>query len=139
MEYRDTAKEFLGVGWKFPVEVDPATGRILTASSEEDIREAVRIILLTGKGERMMRPDFGCDARKYTFGTMDYTTRTQLEQEVRDALIRWEPRITDIQVRVEEDGENSARMLICVDYVVRATNNPYNLVFPYFMNEGLDA
>ena len=139
MEYRDTAKDFLGVGWKFPVEVDPATGRILTVSSEDDIREAVRIILLTGKGERMMRPDFGCDVRKYTFGTMDYTTRTQLEQEVWDALIRWEPRITDIQVRVEEDPGNSARMLIRVEYVVRATNNPYNLVFPYFMNEGLDT
>lgn len=138
MEYRDTAKEFLGVGWKFPVEVDPATGRILTVSSEEDIREAVRIIIQTGKGERMMRPDFGCDARKYTFGTMDYTTRTQLEQEVRDALIRWEPRITEIQVRAEEDPENSACLLIRVDYVVRSTNNPYNLVFPYYINEGLD-
>ena len=139
MEYRDTAKDFLGVGWKFPVEVDPATGRILTVSSEDDIREAVRIILLTGKGERMMRPDFGCDVRKYTFGTMDYTTRTQLEQEVWDALIRWEPRITAIQGRVEEDPGNSARMLIRVEYVVRATNNPYNLVFPYLMNEGLDT
>ena len=139
MEYRDTAKDFLGVGWKFPVEVDPATGRILTVSSEDDIREAVRIILLTGKGERMMRPDFGCDVRKYTFGTMDYTTRTQLEQEVWDALIRWEPRITAIQGRVEEDPGNSARMLIRVEYVVRATNNTYNLLFPYFMNEGLDT
>ena len=139
MEYRDTAKEFLGVGWKFPVEVDPATGRNLTVSSEDDIREAVRIILLTGKGERVMRPDFGCDVRKYTFGTMDYTTRTQLEQEVRDALVRWEPRITDIQVRAEEDPGNSACLLIRVEYVVRATNNPYNLVFPYFINEGLDT
>lgn len=139
MEYRDTAREFLGVGWKFPVEVDPATGRILTVSSEDDIREAVRIILLTGKGERVMRPDFGCDARKYTFGTMDYTTRTQLEQEVRDALIRWEPRITDIQVHAEEDPNDSACLLIRVEYVVRATNNPYNLVFPYFINEGLDT
>lgn len=139
MEYRDTARDFLGVGWKFPVDVDPATGRMREASSEEDIQEAVRIILLTGKGERMMRPEFGCDVRRFLFGHIDYTTRTQMEREVRDSLIRWEPRITDIQVRVEGGPDDSGSLLIHVAYVVRATNNPYNLVYPYYINEGLEG
>lgn len=138
MEYRDTAKDFLGVGWKFPVGVDPATGRLRAVSSEEDIQEAVRIILLTGKGERMMQPEFGCDIRKYLFGHIDYTTQTQLEQEVRDSLVRWEPRITDISVRAEHSEEDSSCLLIHISYVVRATNNPYNLVYPYYINEGLE-
>lgn len=139
MEYRDTAKDFLGVGWRFPVEVDDATGRICGASSEEDIQQAVRLILLTGKGERMMEPEFGCDIRKYLFGGMDYTTCTQMEQEVRDVLVRWEPRITDIEVRIEEDPQDATRLLINIGYVVRATNNPYNLVYPYYLNEGLNV
>lgn len=137
MEYRDTAKGFLGVGWGFPVGVDPATGRIRGVSSEEDIRQAVELILLTGKGERMMRPDFGCDLRQYLFGTMDYTTRTQIGREVQEALVLWEPRITDVEVRAEQDPAEPARLLLHISYVVRATNNPYNLVYPYYMSEGL--
>ena len=137
MEYRDTARDFLGVGWRFPVGVDPATGRLQGASSEEDIQEAVRLILMTNKGERMMEPEFGCDLRRYLFGTMDYTTRTELEQEVSQALIRWEPRITDVTVRAEED--DSERLLVHIGYVVRSTNNPYNLVYPYYLSEGLES
>jgi phage baseplate assembly protein W len=138
MEYRDTARDFLGVGWRFPVEVDAATGRLRSASSEEDIQQAVRLILLTGKGERMMEPEFGCNIRGFLFGDVDYTTRIQMEEEVRDALIRWEPRITDIEVQVEDDPTEDARLLIRIGYVVRATNNPYNLVYPYYINEGLE-
>ncbi|MEG0779824.1 MAG: GPW/gp25 family protein [Oscillospiraceae bacterium] len=134
MEYRDTAKDFLGLGWKFPVGVSPATGRLQGVSSEEDIAEAVRIILLTGKGERMMEPTFGCDIRKYLFAHMDYTTQTQLEQEVRDSLIRWEPRITEVNVQAEYGAAD--QVLLHIAYVVRATNNPYNLVYPYYLNEG---
>lgn len=139
MEYRDTARGFLGVGWKFPVEVDPVTGRVRSTSSEENIQESVRLILLTGKGERMMHPDFGCDLQKYLFGVVTYTACTQMAQEARQALIRWEPRITDIETRAEPDPQDSARILLHVSYVVRATNNPYNLVYPYYINEGLEG
>ena len=138
MEHRDTARQFLGRGWKFPVTVDPATGRILDSSYEEDIAEAVRLILLTGRGERMMKPEFGCNIRSYMFDYLDYTTQVQLEQEVENALIRWEPRITDIQVEAQW-SEDSTCIYIHISYVVRATNNPYNLVFPYYIQEGLEG
>ena len=139
MEYRDTARDFLGRGWSFPVGVDPATGRVLSASSEEDIRQAIRLILGTGRGERMMRPDFGCGLRSFVFDHMDYTTQTQMEREAQEALIRWEPRITDVQVRVERDPGDHGCVLLHIAYVVRATNNPYNLVYPYYINEGLEG
>ena len=139
MEYRDTARDFLGRGWSFPMGVDPATGRVVSASSEEDIRQAIRLILGTGKGERMMRPEFGCSLRSFVFDHMDYTTQTQLEREAQEALIRWEPRITDVQVRVERDPGDDGCVLLHISYVVRATNNPYNLVYPYYINEGLEG
>lgn len=131
----DDAKRFLGTGWKFPVTVDPNTGRILTSSYEEDIEEAIRIIILTRTGERIMRPDFGCRVYEYVFDGMEYTTVSQMEREVREALIRWEPRITDVEVQVET-GEDASRPVFHIHYVVRSTNSPYNLVFPYYLSEG---
>lgn len=132
---RDFSKSFLGAGWKFPIAVDEATGRISISQYEEDIKEAIKIIIMTNKGERVMRPEFGCNIHKYIFGGMDYTTIMQMESEVREALINWEPRITDIEVSVEMT-ENQDNPLINISYVVRATNNPYNLVYPYFIKEG---
>lgn len=133
----DSAKGFLGVGWKFPVQVDEATGRIKTSSYEEDIQEAIGLIVMTSRGERVMNPQFGCGIRRFVFDDVDYTTINQMQNEVRNTLIAWEPRITDIEVIVETDGKSAGKLVIHVAYVVRATNNPFNLVFPYFMNEGM--
>lgn len=130
------AKNFLGVGWKFPVEVDRTTGRIKTSGYEEDIKEAIRIILMTRKGERMMLPEFGCGAWEYVFETMDASALKRMEREIYQALIRWEPRITDTEVHVSAERQLEGILDIHIQYVVRATNNPYNLVYPYYINEG---
>ncbi len=127
--------EFLGKGFAFPLSVDPVTGRMKMAEYEEDIRQAIYIILMTRKGERVMRPEFGCDIHNYTFSGSDYETLSGIEEAVRDALILWEPRITSIEVHayVAEGG----KLNIEIGYVVRSTNNPYNLVYPFYINEGL--
>jgi len=132
---QDQAKDFLGVGWKFPVKVDETTGRIKTSRFEEDIQEAIRLIIMTRPGERVMRPDFGCGLQDYLFAGMDYDTTSQMRLEIQKALLNWEPRITDVEVRVETAN---GQLLIHVDYVVRATNNPFNLVYPYFLREGTE-
>ena len=129
------AKSFLGTGCKFPIQVDEATGRVMTSRYEEDIQEAIRIIVMTGKGERVMRPDFGCGLREYLFQGLDYETVTQMRAEIEEALTGWEPRITDVEVDVIPDD---GKMLIRVSYVVRSTNNPFNLVFPYYLTEGTE-
>ncbi len=129
-------KDFLGVGWKFPVQIDEATGYVKTSSYEEDIKEAVRIILMTRKGERMMRPEFGCGIQEYTFETIEPSILLQMQMEIQNALVIWEPRITEIEVQVEADAQAEGRLNIFIGYMVRATNNPYNLVYPYYMNEG---
>lgn len=128
---------FLGNGMAFPVGTDPATGRFLESPEEEDIRQAIQIILSTKKGERVMRPEFGCDIYNFVFGTMDYTSLRQMEYTVMEALIRWEPRIRDMQVQAEPSEETEGVVLIEITYVVRTTNNRYNMVYPFYLSEGI--
>ncbi len=139
MTDRNKTKAFLGTGFHFPIEVDEATGRMKTVSLEEDIAQAIRIILMTRKGERVMRPEFGCDIYDYAFDTMDYTTLFQMEQAVREALMIWEPRIIEVEVHINNEQETEGMLLIEISYVVRSTNNPFNLVYPYYINEGMGA
>ncbi|MDE5818752.1 MAG: GPW/gp25 family protein [Lachnospiraceae bacterium] len=131
------AAGFLGCGISFPPRVDAVTGRMRMCSQEEDIEEAVRIILFTGKGERVMRPDFGCGIRKYAFSAMSMIDQKGMEEEIRTALVRYEPRITDVEIQVDCGRIHEGAAQIHIGYVVRATNNPYNLVFPYYINEGV--
>lgn len=128
------AKDFLGRGWKFPVEVD-ATGKIAMSDYEDDVREAVRIILMTSKGERAMRPDFGAGLHDYVFASMSATTIGRIQASVQEALIKWESRIKVIAVRVEPDAGEVGKLLIDVEYRVRATNTRFNLVFPFYLKE----
>jgi phage baseplate assembly protein W len=137
MDSRNIVNDFLGVGWKFPVEVDETTGRIRTVGYEDDVREAVYLIMMTKVGERMMQPDYGCRISDFTFETMDYTQIVELQKEIMNALILWEPRIINVDVNIEVDDVTVGKLNISLSYVVRSTNNPYNLVYPYYINEGL--
>jgi uncharacterized protein len=127
---------FLGRGWKFPIEVDPTTGRIRTSEHEEDIDEAIRLILRTSKGERVMRPGFGSGLRKYAFAEMDMTTLRLLESDIKEALTEWEPRIRDVEVTAEQEDGLSGRLKLHISYVVRTTNNLFNQVYPFYLEEG---
>lgn len=139
MAETEKVRGFLGVGFHFPIQVEEATGRMMTVSLEEDIKQAILIILMTRKGERVMRPDFGCNIYDYAFDTTDYTTLVQMENSVRDALIRWEPRITDIKVQADDSQKQAGTLFVKISYRVRSTNNPFNLVYPYYVNEGMGA
>lgn len=129
--------EFLGTGFQFPVEADPVTGRLKETSGESDIIQAISMILMTKKGERVMRPEFGCDIYSYLFDVTDYQILRMMERVVTESLIRWEPRIREIEVNAELSGEGETAVLIRISYVVRSTNNPYNLVYPFYLNEGI--
>ena len=128
------AKEFLGRGWKFPVGVD-AKGLVRMSEYEEDIREAIRIILATAKGERVMRPDFGCGIHDYTFEAVSTSVLGLIEATVTEALVKWEPRIELIKVSTHTEKLSEGQLLISVDYRVRTTNNQFNLVYPFYLTE----
>lgn len=134
MEQNDP-KAFLGSGFRFPIQVDENTGRMMMSSYEENIKESIRIILSTRRGERIRNPEFGCGIHDYTFGSLDYTTLSAIRREVEQALVRWEPRIEEVEVALETQ-ENEGLVLIEINYLVRSTNNPFNLVFPFYISEG---
>jgi len=125
--------EFLGVGWAIPLTA-AAPGEITLAAYDEDVRQAVRIILSTVPGERVMRPDFGAGLEALVFEPMNATTRELARHRVEEALVLWEPRIDSIAVSVTAD-EPVGRLNIEIDYRVRATNTFYNLVYPFYLTE----
>lgn len=137
MAARDQApdpKAFLGRGFAFPVNVDDS-GRLAIAEYEEDIRQAIRIILDTDLGERVMRPDFGAGLRALLFEPINMHTMALARHRVEQALILWEPRIDSIGVQVEAQPK-LGRLNIDVRYRVRTTNTFYNFVYPFYLQEG---
>ena len=126
---------FLGNGWSFDVMPDPVTGRIRMCGGDDDIAQAVRLILNTKRGERVMRPDFGCRLCDFAFEAFSESVRSEMIEEVKNALIMHEPRISDVEVTID-DIAPEGRIVLNISYVVRTTNNPYNLVFPFFIEEG---
>jgi uncharacterized protein len=146
-------QDFVGAGWAFPVRVDPKTGRIALSHQARDVEEAIRIILGTSPGERVMRPRFGSQLAEAVFATNTATTAARVEEYVREALTFWEPRIDvmavtviygrdsasrllpydpDTAMRLLANPDNDALMLIDIRYLVRATNDERNLVFPFY-------
>lgn len=129
-------KRFMGRGFSFPFRVDPATNRIAMSSAEQDVEEAIRIILRTNLGERVMLPEFGTSAGDFLFSDDRAERVAALEESVREALNQWEPRITDIEVTADRDGSSKGVLAINIQYTLRVTNNQFNMVYPFYMMEG---
>lgn len=124
-------RDFLGVGWAFPVSIDQH-GRMALAHHEQDIEEAIRIILLTPKGQRMMRPEFGCQIHDLIFAPNDATTAGLAAYYVQEALGMWEPRIELTHVAATPDSNDMGRLLIEIEYRIKATHDSRALVFPFY-------
>jgi len=103
---------------------------------EEDIREAVGIILNTSQGERVMRPDFGSNVLEYVFAPASSSTRQSLAREVLEQLLYQEPRIVDVDTQCRGLDPVTGAVLVKVSYTVRSTNNRYNQVYPFYVTEG---
>lgn len=127
--------EFLGTGWAFPVETD-ARGSVRTADAEDDIRDAIRLILGTAKGERVMRPEFGCEIHDHVFSAATPATLNLIESSVREALVQWEPRIDVEAVDARTVDEEPNLIRIEIEYRVRTTNSLSNMVYPFYITEG---
>jgi phage baseplate assembly protein W len=134
----------LGAGWYFPIAYDRPTksyakgyAKLAQAADELSVRQSIEIILSTSKGERVMRPDFGCDLNKLLFAPNNGATQALAEFEVTEALRAWEPRIDVLDVSVQSGGDNDEQLLIDIGYRVRSTDNRFNLVYPFYLNRPL--
>ncbi|MEG4495032.1 GPW/gp25 family protein [Microcoleus sp. D3_18_C4] len=124
--------DFLGVGWTSPVKLNSA-GQIEMARYEDCVRQSILMILGTAKGDRIMRPDFGCGIHDLVFANNSPGTIGQVIHEVRQSLIDWEPRIDLLEVDANPEEAHPNRLLILINYQVRTTNNRFNLVYPFYL------
>jgi uncharacterized protein len=129
----------LGTGLAFPLGVDER-GRIALARGEIDVEQAIRIILSTAPGERPMRPEFGCAVHDCVFERIEADTLARIDQAVRVALDRWEPRIAvediafDPQRPADElETRREGELLVRLRYRLLATNDVRNLIFPFYV------
>ena len=129
-----SANQIIGVGWKFPIRVN-AKGGISYSCGPDRIQDAIWIILSTSLGERQMRETFGAGVNDYVFQSNSDIVRAQLAAAVSAPLAKWEPRITQVKVSVQQ-GTEPSQVLIVVDYQISSTNELYNLVYPLYLQEG---
>lgn len=129
------AHEFVGSGWAFPLQLD-RTGGFALVTDDREIEQAIRLILGTAYGERPMRPDFGCRIHDFVFAEADAGTAGDVASEVRASLRRWEPRIDVDDVVVTIDEADRSLLYVDVRYHIRDTNDPRNLVFPFYTIPG---
>jgi len=130
-------KDFLGKGLAFPVRLD-ARGNMALSEHEQNIEESIRIILGTAVGERVMRPEFGCKIHDLVFHPNNSSTAALVSYYVREALVKWEPRIENVAVTAGPDPERENALQVNIEYRVRRTNNLRNLVYPFYLRREQD-
>lgn len=128
-----TEADFRGSGWSLPSLIQGR--RIDVSAGEQNITESIWIVLATAPSERVMRPTFGCGLQDLVFSVPDAATLGRVQKEVWDALVLWEPRIDVTAVDTEVKGRGEV-LLINIHYRVRATNNFFNLVYPFYLTVG---
>ena len=131
----EQGRDFLGRGWAFPVALAPDTGQIASTAFDEDVRQSIRIILATSKGERVMRPDFGCGIHDLVFAAVSTQLIARIRREVMEALRRYEARIDVEKIAVDTARLFDGRLDVIIDYRIRATNQPGNYVYPFYFKE----
>ncbi len=126
---------FLGRGWSFPPTFSKKTNKVMLTSDEEDINKSLEILLSTTIGERFLQPMYGCNLENYVFEAMSASTETSIKITVKNAILLFEPRIKLLVVELLDDFITEGRIDISVNYEVINTNNRYNLVYPFYLNE----
>lgn len=130
----NSGEDIPGAGWGLPVGVDHR-GTVAVSEGEMSIRDSIRIILGTAKGERIMEPAFGCDIHEHVFDSINGTTLRLVENSVEEALVEWEPRIDVTDVSARRDPAEPNKLLVDIDYVVRRTDSEMNMVYPFYLTE----
>jgi uncharacterized protein len=123
--------DIIGSGLAFPLHADQR-GSLALSHGVEDIEQAIALILGTARGERPMRPEFGCAVHEVVFDVIDAAIFAKVNSAVHEALERWEPRIEVVEVDVEQSDEEPGKLLVGIAYRVRATSRRYNLVYPFY-------
>jgi phage baseplate assembly protein W len=128
--------DFIGKGWRFPIKVN-AKGGLCWSEGLDRIQDAIWLIIKTGLGERVMRPQFGAGVDDYVFQPNSPTIRAALAAAIQSALLQWEPRIDLEAVRVDPVPGEPSQVLASIEYTIRSTNEMFNVVYPLYLEEGV--
>lgn len=128
--------DFIGIGWKFPIRVN-AKGGLGWSAGPERIQDAIWLIIKTALGERVMRPRFGAGVDDFVFQPNSPAIRAALASAIKQALLEWEPRIELEAVRVEPVPGEPSQVLASIEYRSRTTNELFNVVYPFYLEEGV--
>ena len=131
-------KEFLGKGWSFPPDFLKKERRVEMTEGFTDIERSLEILLGTRKGERVLRPDFGCNLDDMVFETFNESLKTYLSDMIKTAILYHEPRIEPLEVKIDDSFIYEGRLMIEIEYLVRSTNSRFNKVFPFYLEEGTE-
>ncbi len=134
----DNKKSFLGIGWGFPPEFDIEQESVRMIADEKDIESSLHILLTTRLGERVMLPDYGCNLDELLFEGLNRTLITYVLELIKTAILYHEPRIDIIKLDISETDPLEGKLIIEIDYRIRATNSRMNVVFPFYREEGTD-
>ena len=104
-------------GWKFPIEVDKSTGKIMTVEDNENVKQSIKIILQTQKCERIMRESFGTDINSFMFESIDYKLFNNMTREVTRSIKRWEEHIDKLSVSVNQPMSNIGSVNVDIDFI----------------------
>lgn len=124
----------VGRGWSFPLGID-SRGGITLNNEQNEIDQAIGIILSTAIGTRVMRPTFGCRLHELIFAPNNSETMAEARRYVEEALVMWEPRIQvkGVDVRADPEDESRARLLLEIRYEIKSTHDPRSLVHPFYL------
>ena len=123
---------YLGSGLKFPLQVNKATGRIMMADAEQSVKESVYMILMTQKGERFTRRNFGSRLLSYTFMDTSITRIHMMAREIEQTILSQEPRIFDVDVTVKPELDKGC-LIVNIVYTIAANHTKDSLVFPFYL------
>lgn len=126
-------KKFLGSGMKFPPQINEATGRFMTSSAEQSVKESIYLILMTQRTERFARPGYGSNLMSYTFMDTNITELNMMKRDLTEQILTQEPRVGDVEITTDTQTKDGC-LIVNIDYVVSETNQRDNLVFPFYLN-----
>jgi phage baseplate assembly protein W len=126
---------FLGTGWSFPPRFNKETAQVEMTSDEDDIHASLQILLGTAAGERFMNPKYGLDLHEMLFEPMGTTAKNLLKDRINLSILVYEPRIKLLSLELDTTAELEGKIILIIEYAVRATNSRYNLVYPFYSTD----
>lgn len=136
-------KSIVGRGLTFPLTITPQ-GSLSLTQEQDEVEQAIYIILQTAPGERVLRPRFGCYIHELIFEPNTIDTAVKAQRYVQDALAMWEPRIRVTKVvaqpvyhklsnKEKDRGKNDSYLEIFIEYEIKATKDKRSLVYPFYL------